>query len=328
MPDESGFSERLSPLPDVPTLRRARCRMVALPWRAPVLLVLAVLALAACQSTPTPAPTPVPTPTPILMPTPVLTPTPTPEVTMPVPTTTATDRPMLVALYHATGGLNWDNNRNWLSHRPLGEWHGVTTDGDGRVTRLYLYDNGLSGATPAELGSLPNLQSLDLSGNQLSGAIPAELGSLFNLQGLWLGGNQLSGQIPAELGSLPNLQGLWLGGNSTLSGPLPVSFTGLTSLTTLQMDGTELCAPTDSDIQAWMQSVVGKSGVVNCGRPDPVPTPAGPDRAALVVLYHATDGPNWDSSRNWLSDRPLGEWHGVTTDGDGRVTGCTSIATD
>ena len=23
--------------------------------------------------------------------------------------------------------------------------------------------------------------------------------------------------------------------------------------------------------------------------------------------------PNWVNNRNWLSDRPLGEWHGVTT---------------
>ena len=44
-----------------------------------------------------------------------------------------------------------------------------------------------------------------------------------------------------------------------------------------------------------------------------------PDRAALVALYEATDGPNWVSSDNWLTDAPLGEWHGVTTDPFGRV---------
>ena len=36
-----------------------------------------------------------------------------------------------------------------------------------------------------------------------------------------------------------------------------------------------------------------------------------PDRAALVALYHATDGPNWKQSDNWLTDAPLGEWYGV-----------------
>ena len=44
------------------------------------------------------------------------------------------------------------------------------------------------------------------------------------------------------------------------------------------------------------------------------------DRAALVALYNAMDGPNWSARTNWLSDEPLEEWHGVTTDGStGRV---------
>ena len=51
------------------------------------------------------------------------------------------------------------------------------------------------------------------------------------------------------------------------------------------------------------------------------PTPAPPvDRAALVALYNATDGPNWTNNHNWLSEAPIGEWYGVTTDDDGRVT--------
>ena len=41
------------------------------------------------------------------------------------------------------------------------------------------------------------------------------------------------------------------------------------------------------------------------------------DREALVALYNATDGENWNRSDNWLSDAPLGEWEGVTTDDDG-----------
>lgn len=50
-------------------------------------------------------------------------------------------------------------------------------------------------------------------------------------------------------------------------------------------------------------------------------TAENPDRAALVALYNATDGPNWVNSENWLTDAPLGEWHGVSThDHTGRVT--------
>ena len=45
------------------------------------------------------------------------------------------------------------------------------------------------------------------------------------------------------------------------------------------------------------------------------------DRAALEVLYDATDGPNWTDNTNWKTDAPLAEWYGVTTDADGRVVG-------
>ena len=44
-----------------------------------------------------------------------------------------------------------------------------------------------------------------------------------------------------------------------------------------------------------------------------------PDRAALVALYEATDGPNWVNNDNWLTDAPLGDWYGVDTDNSGRV---------
>ena len=44
-----------------------------------------------------------------------------------------------------------------------------------------------------------------------------------------------------------------------------------------------------------------------------------PDRAALVALYEATDGPHWLNNENWLTDAPLREWYGIDTDASGRV---------
>ena len=43
------------------------------------------------------------------------------------------------------------------------------------------------------------------------------------------------------------------------------------------------------------------------------------DREVLIALFHATDGPNWTNSDNWLTDEPLGERRGVITDVHGRV---------
>ena len=98
-----------------------------------------------------------------------------------------------------TDGENWNRSDNWLSDAPLGEWQGVTTNDDGRVTGLNLNHNALSGKIPAELGSLSNLTGLYLNVNGLSGEIPAELGSLSNLIDLSLGNNELSGCVPSSL---------------------------------------------------------------------------------------------------------------------------------
>ena len=43
------------------------------------------------------------------------------------------------------------------------------------------------------------------------------------------------------------------------------------------------------------------------------------DRAALVALYNATNGYEWEHDGEWLTDAPLGEWHGVDVDVAGHV---------
>ena len=44
------------------------------------------------------------------------------------------------------------------------------------------------------------------------------------------------------------------------------------------------------------------------------------DQAVLVALYEATDGDTWMNNTHWLSEKPLEDWFGVTTDENGRVT--------
>ena len=43
------------------------------------------------------------------------------------------DRENLVNFYEATDGENWDDNTNWKSEEPLGQWFGVDTDENGEV---------------------------------------------------------------------------------------------------------------------------------------------------------------------------------------------------
>ncbi len=256
------------------------------------------------------------------------------------------DRAALVALYNSTAGDNWSNNTNWNSNEPLGDWHGVTTDNNGRVTRvnirqnnlrgtipselgnlssltgLYLGRNLLSGTIPSELGNLSNLNALDLEGaftlevekvsgltgsippelgnlsklqeqldlsrNKLTGSIPPELGNLTRLENLWIQDNQLTGTIPANLGNMSSLEQLWIQDNqltgtipanlgslssltqmrmhiNALSGQLPYRFTGLSALELLYFStNAGLCAPLDSDFQAWIQNLDDRGDGDNC----------------------------------------------------------------
>ena len=127
--------------------------------------------------------------------------------------TSADDRAVLVSLYNATDGANWNNNNNWNSDLPLSRWNGVATDRRGRVTALSLQGNRLRGEIPPELGNLVYLKNLSLTDNRLTGDIPPKLGSLLGLEVLRLGQNQLRGEIPSELGSLTRLRNLLLSEN-------------------------------------------------------------------------------------------------------------------
>ena len=166
-------------------------------------------------------------------------------------TSPETDREALVALYNATDGPNWANNENWLSGDPIGEWYGVRTDDNGRVTWLFLYENRLSGEIPAELGNLANLTQMALSGNELSGAIPSELSSLSNLDQLRLNNNELSGEIPSELGQLSNLESLVLSDNE-LRGCVPSSLQDRLIMAFSDLGGLPFCgaepAPTTIEL--------------------------------------------------------------------------------
>ena len=127
--------------------------------------------------------------------------------------------------------------------------------------------------------------------------------------------NNLSGTLPTSLGRLDQLTELRLDGNPSLSGLIPLSL----SLTNLSIDvlhyaGTELCAPAAPPFHEWVNTVGSHEGT---GKECAVT----PDREILVALYEATGGPNWRNNANWLTDAPLGMWHGIEVDEEGQVIG-------
>ena len=248
---------------------------------------------------------------------------PTPEATpAPAPETDAAEiagleRAALEALYNSTGGERWNRSENWLSDKPLDKWYGVRTVG-GRVTKLFLNDNGLRGRIPAELESLTYLRELWLGDNNLTGELPSELSNLARLKVLDVSNAEMSGPIPAWLGELGRLRKLYLRGNQ-FSSPLPQSLTRITGLKRFYFgDNSGLCAPTDPTFMAWLQPIDSWGGP-DCEQVKAIASAIASDREALIALYYATDGPNWSASTNWLSDKPLGKWYRVGTDELGRV---------
>ena len=194
----------------------AACRAEATPTVAQRELVVVSDELTPA-SVPTDSPTSISTATTI--PTPPKTRTPVPRVVPEPSDIPVSDRDVLIALYNATDGANWANNANWLSDKPIGEWHGVAADASGRATHLTLHDNRIAGEIPSDLGYLSSLEHLVLSSNQLVGELPPELGNLSNLTELDLDNNQLRGEIPSEFGQLSSLNWLSLEANH-LSGAI------------------------------------------------------------------------------------------------------------
>ena len=220
------------------------------------------------------------------------------------------DRVALEAFYRATGGDDWNDNTNWLSHEPLAEWYGVEVDGSGRVIYLELEDNNLTGRIPAAIGLLDSLFVLSLRDTTLTGPIPPAIGLLRGLRHLNLGGTHIDGPLPPEMGNMTGLDYVYLYG-TRLSGPLPGTLANL-DVGRFYIGGTDVCLP--RSLAAWYESRDATSGdLLPC-----IPETA--DRDVLDSLYNATGGENWNRKENWLTEKSLNTWTGIATDGEGYVT--------
>ncbi|CAL8074190.1 unnamed protein product [Prunus armeniaca] len=131
------------------------------------------------------------------------------------------------------------------------------------LTVLSIAHNSFSGPIPKELGNLKELTMLSLGSNNLSGTLPPELGNLVNLGLFYMDSCGLSGEIPSTFaklikmkirflnfnyasdnpfsGNIPSFIGNWrkltslrFQGNS-FEGPIPTSFSQLTSLESLRI---------------------------------------------------------------------------------------------
>ena len=240
------------------------------------------------------------------------------------------DRAALVALYNATDGPNWLDSENWLTDAPLGEWHGVTTASEGRVTSLFFWSNNLRGTIPPELGMLKDLTFLNIGANALTGPIPVELGDIAQLEEAYFQFNDLSGSIPEALGGLQRLRKLGLNHNgftgavpenvlrlprleflnlsaNDLAGVIDWNLEWRSHLTEMRIDQTDLCMVARRSLDPWLASIRfrgDRCSVEETGR------------HALESLFEAAGGTNWRQNANWATAAPLDTWFGVSAIAD------------
>lgn len=112
------------------------------------------------------------------------------------------DRGVLTSFYETTGGGQWKNNTNWGTDKPLDQWHGITTDAEGKVTKIELSGNNLSGKViDYSIDLLENLEKLDLSHNRLTGVTP-RIGNSKTLRYFDISYNLINSTVPEEFVNL------------------------------------------------------------------------------------------------------------------------------
>ena len=119
------------------------------------------------------------------------------------------------------------------------------------LTYLDLSENEFNHShIPEFIGSLSNLEHLDLSESNFSGPIPHQLGNLSRLQYLDLSSSNLSGPIPHQLGNLSRLQYLHLGWNNLTKSENLEWLSHMSSIEDLDLSLTNLSGAND-----WLEVV-------------------------------------------------------------------------
>ncbi|NLU40344.1 MAG: T9SS type A sorting domain-containing protein [Bacteroidales bacterium] len=246
-----------------------------------------------------------------------------------------TDSLALVALYESTNGNGWTNKTGWKTGK-LATWHGITLDGNGRVTAIDLASNNLTGSLPRELANLSKLEMLKINDNKISGSLPF-FQQIETLTTLWVQDNLFhfadlltSGIVDGDITSLvyhPQKIALELFYDIPKSLLTVPDKANQTNEYSWYRDGSLLENDTTRTIGAYLGGdyycvATNSAYPLLDFKTDTVTVQLSmtTDSLALVSLYQATGGESWTKKDNWLTTgQPVSSWYGVSV-ANGRVT--------
>ncbi len=207
---------------------------------------------------------------------------------------------------------------------------------------LDIWDSDLSGNIPTELGNLVNLEGMTLEDNNLTGDIPPSFANCTKMKSFWLNGNQLSGDVSNLFVNMPDLYYVSLGAfwdiqHQAITGN--IDFSNNPNIHGIWIEDTDIstidlrngnnqiminsyfradqnpnltCIFVDDanySTQNWTYIDANTHFVETQAECDAFTS----ERNALIALYNATDGTNWNRNDNWNTSQPLSSWEGVTT---------------
>lgn len=126
--------------------------------------------------------------------------------------------------------LNPPSSLGWVDSDPC-KWQHLQCDKQGRVIRIQIGNQGLTGSLPTSLNKLTNLQILEVHWNQLTGPLPS-LSGLDSLQRILLNNNNFTSIPPDFFKGMTSLQAVYLDYNPFSSWVIPDSLKDASALNT------------------------------------------------------------------------------------------------
>ncbi len=255
----------------------------------------------------------------------------------------------LAVVYYATGGLNWHEQVHFLSGMDECSWNDKVNgyflgagrcDGYGMITTLALWGNNLMGFLPNEIGAFIHLEELSFYDNMVRGPTPKTLHNIKSLKVLYLHKNQLQGDLDfmcvynikymkADCGSA---------GGVTCSCCVECGFQVIPSVQDSPELETEVGSGNGDEMMTdrfhRLKEIFVRYDVTPKDLLEDTSTPQHKalewmsysdntepsvddsnlvkkliQRYALVVLYFATGGPDWENDLNFLSDTDECSWN-------------------